>query len=113
MPEKEQELIDQLLDKSKTRLISWEPTAERDEFTATFRGKNSFTIAMSYDSWNKENIFTLTMRDSEDRDMLSIDTNTPGINTYTLSDLFEAARRSGLNVDKALDDVLDDLKKRG
>jgi hypothetical protein len=45
--DKEIQLVAQLLDKTKKRSITWEPTAHDDEFIAALGGNVSFTIGPS------------------------------------------------------------------
>lgn len=110
MTQNEKELLDQLLEKTKRRTIAWEPTAIKDEFVATFRGKFSFTIRRTsnpdLEAWD----YRITMRDQENREMFTLYDSTPDLARF-LPELFEEARRTALKVDEALAEVLEDLKR--
>jgi hypothetical protein len=97
--DKEVKLIDQLLDKTRKRSITWEPTAKNDEFVSALGGRVSFTVAAWRDSE------TLTMRDELDRVLLSVESDS----IPQVSELYTEARRVALKVDESLDDVLDQL----
>ena len=96
---KEVKLVDQLLDKTRKRNLTWEPTAKNDEFVSALGGRVSFTIA----TWRDRDV--LTMRDELDRVLLSVESDS----IPQVSDLYAEARRVALKVDESLDDVLDQL----
>ena len=97
--DKEVKLVDQLLDKTRRRSITWEPTAKNDEFVSTLGGRVSFTVG----AWRDTEI--LTMRDELDRVLLSVESDS----IPQVSDLYAEARRVALKVDESLDSVLDQL----
>jgi len=99
--EKERKLVEQLLDKTKKRILSWEPTAAEDEFLATFGGHVSFTVL-----WRPSGVL-LVMRDQHDRLLLTIDSQ----ELEAVSALYAEANRQALNVEDALDDVLEQLTR--
>lgn len=99
--DKEFRLVAQLLDKTRKRSITWEPTAKNDEFMSSLGGNVSFTIG----AWRDTEI--LTMRDELDRVLLTLDSDS----TPQLSELYGEARRVALNVDESLDNVLDQLAR--
>jgi hypothetical protein len=98
---KEATLVDQLLDKTRKRSITWEPTAKNDEFVSALGGRVSFTVS----AWRDREI--LTMRDELDRVLLSVESDS----IPQVSELYTEARRVALKVDESLDDVLDQLRK--
>lgn len=97
--EKEIQLVAQLLDKTKKRSITWEPTAKDDEFVSTLSGNVSFTVG----SWRETDL--LTMRDELGRVLVTVDSES----TAQVSELYAEARRQALKVDESLDNVLDQL----
>ena len=97
--DKEIKLIDQLLDKTRKRTITWEPTAKNEEFISTLGGRVSFTVG----AWRDTE--TLTMRDELDRVLLSVESDA----IPQVSELYAEARRVALKVDESLDSVLDQL----
>lgn len=97
--EKEVKLVDQLLDKTRRRNITWEPTAKNDEFVSALGGRVSFTVA----AWRDRD--ALTMKDEFDRVLLTVESDS----IPQVSELYAEARRVALKVDESLDDVLDQL----
>jgi hypothetical protein len=101
--DKEIKLVAQLLDKTKKRSITWEPTAKDDEFVSTLSGNVSFTVG----SWRETDL--LTMRDELGRVLVTVDSDS----TIQVSELYAEARRQALKVDESLDTVLDQLGRMG
>lgn len=101
--DKEIKLVAQLLEKTRKRSITWEPTAKDDEFVSTLSGTVSFTVG----SWRETDI--LTMRDELGRVLVTIDSDS----TVQVSELYAEARRQALKVDESLDSVLDQLGRMG
>jgi hypothetical protein len=97
--DKEVKLVDQLLAKTRKRIITWEPTAKNDEFVSALGGRVSFTVA----SWRDTDV--LMMRDELDRVLLRVESDS----IPQVSELYAEARRVALRVDESLDDVLDQL----
>jgi len=98
---KEIRLVEQLLDKTRKRILSWEPTAREDEFVSTLGGNVSFTVR-----WG-EMSDVLIMRDERDRVLLNVESQ----EIKDVSQLYVEARRQALKVDESLDDVLEQLTK--
>ncbi|SRR6266446_3817459 len=99
--DKEIKLVEQLLDKTRKRILSWEPTAEEDEFFSTLAGNVSFTVRWG-DPWDH-----LTMRDERDRVLLTVSSS----ELSEVSELYREARRQALKVDESLDGVLEQLTR--
>lgn len=99
--EKEIQLVTQLLEKTRKRSLTWEPTASDDEYVSTLGGNVSFTVS----SWRGKEL--LTMRDQLDRVLLTIDSYT----VAQVSELYAEARRLALKVDESLDNVLNTLER--
>ncbi len=99
--DKEVKLVDQLLDKTRKRSITWEPTAKNDEFVSTLGGRVSFIVG----AWRATE--SLTMRDELDRVLLTVDSDS----IPQVSELYTEARRVALKVDESLDSILDQLGK--
>jgi hypothetical protein len=100
--DKEIKLVQQLLDKTRKKILSWEPTAEADEFFSTLGGNVSFTVRQVLQTRE-----LLTMRDEGDRILLTVDS----YEVDDVSQLYAEARRQALKVDESLDGVLDQLEK--
>jgi len=99
--DKEIKLVEQLLDKTTKKILSWEPTAEEDEFFSTLEGNVSFTVR---EGQTRE---FLTMRDEHDRVLVTVNSN----DVNEVSQLYAEARRQALKVDESLDGVLERLTK--
>ena len=97
--DKEVKLVDQLLNTTRRRRITWEPTAKSEEFVSTLGGHVSFTVG----AWRDTEI--LTMRDELDRVLLTVESDS----IPQVSELYAEARRVALKVDESLDNVLDQL----
>jgi hypothetical protein len=111
MTDKERELISQLLEKTSSKTIPWEPTARENEFVAPYKGHATFTISRFEDPSYYGDSFRFVMRDSSDREMLEIMGNgafPPDLDA--LGRLYRAAHDSALKVEETLDAILDDLK---
>ena len=99
--DKQIKLVDQLLDKTRKRILSWEPTAREDEFLSTLGGNVSFTVRGA----NGGDV--LVVRDERARVLLSVTAD----ELSELSRLYAEVRRQALDVDESLDGVLEQLTK--
>lgn len=99
--DKEVILVEQLLDKTRKRALTWEPTAREDEFISTLGGNVSFTVRIGK---TRE---VLILRDDHDRTLLSVTSD----DVSEVSQLYAEVRRQALRVDESLDDVLKQLAK--
>ncbi len=116
MTEKENQLVLQLLEKTKAKAIPWEPTAGENEFVAPYKGHVTFTIAKYDDPEYYGNSYRLVMRDSGNREMLVLqgdDRPLMGTQKPPLDALYKAAHDSALKVEETLDAILDDLRAAG
>lgn len=112
MSQKEEELVQQLVEKTEAKVIPWEPTAKRNQFVAPFRGNVTFTV-LRYENEYGNAFHRLTMRDSEDRELFSLDTGEI-VNVAArenLEKLYKAAHDTALRVEETIEIVLDDLRK--
>jgi hypothetical protein len=110
--DKDREFVKQLVESTEQGRVAWEPTATLDEFTTNFKGKYSVIVSKVSDR-----DYRLRMvDDGEGREMLRLeyeedeDPYGQGHGYYEIHRLFEAARRAGLHVEEAIDDILQDLK---
>ena len=100
--DKEIKLVEQLLDKTRRQMLSWEPTARGEEFFSTLGGDLSFAVG----PWAAGS-YALIMRDQHGRKLLGIDSD----DVTQVSELYRMAQRQGLKVDESLDQVLEQLTK--
>ncbi len=110
MSQKEEELVQQLLEKTESKVIPWEPTAKENQFVAPFRGNVTFTV-LRYENEYGNAFHRLIMRDSEDREMFSLDTGENFVVRGNLEKLYKAAHDTALRVEETIEIVLDDLRK--
>lgn len=113
MADKEFQLVERLVEKTRAKAIPWEPTATDSEFVAPYKGHVTFTVS-KYEVTNlyPPTCYKLVMRDQADREMLSIDSNlTVHDLSQKLGELYWAAHDSALKVEETLNAILDDLAK--
>lgn len=113
MASKELELVQQLVEKSRAKAITWEPTATNNEFVAAFKGNVTFTISKFEDPNYYGDSYRLVMRDESNREMLTVDRGFNALSSEQppLADLYQAAHDSALNVEETIDSILNDLRK--
>jgi hypothetical protein len=99
--DKQIKLVEQLFDKTRKRILSWEPTAREDEFISTLGGNVSFTVRGA----NEGDV--LIVRDVRDRVLVSVTAD----ELNEISRLYAEVRRQALDVDESLDGVLEQLAK--
>ena len=103
--DKDAQLVEQLIEATNAGRVTWEPTAAVDEFTSSFKGKYGVIVA------KENNTYTLRMLDNSEREMLSVEqVQGPYVQSPSIEQLFEFARRTALHVDQAIDDILQELK---
>jgi hypothetical protein len=97
---------DKQLDKTRKRILWWEPTARDDEFLSTLGGNACFIIR----GGNSAEV--LVVRDILDRVLLSVTSDDVG----EISRLYAEVRPQAEDGDESLDDLLEQqakLEKRG
>ena len=107
--EKDIGFVQQLAEATNTGKVSWQPTARIDEFTISFKGRFSLIIARP-----SQGYFVFRMLDEGDREMLKLEylEEDPGFGELPVKSLYEAARRQALQVDDAIDGILQELEKK-
>jgi hypothetical protein len=94
--QKDLELVQFLINGTASGQIQWQAAAETDQFVTALRGKYSVRIG------KVGNLFYLNMKDSDDRELLSVSSE----ESYDVELLFDSSRRAALKVDEAIDDIL-------
>jgi hypothetical protein len=110
--DKEGQLVHQLIEATPKGRITWEPTANLDEFTTSFKGKYSVTVSKT-----QAGHYVLRMSDEADRELLNL-VHGPDwalqygseYETTSIRELFDLVRRTALHVDEAIDDIIETLK---
>lgn len=102
--EKDIALVDFLLAETAKGDVKWEATAQLEQFTTSLKGKYNVTIDRPI---NRLNPFTdptcrLRLADAGDRELLVLTER----DHSQISNLFDLARRTSLNVDAAIDEIL-------
>jgi hypothetical protein len=96
--EKDHVLVQFLKEETENGKINWEPTAENDQFTASFKGKYSATIDMTNDGAD----YSLVLTDTNGRVLLRLNR----WEDQFIEPLFHEVRRRALNVDAAIDEIM-------
>lgn len=77
--------------------VRWEGTVTANEYTASFKGKYNVVVHR-----RGPDMYQFTMKNDQDQEMLFITSDEDArVNT-----IFEAARRAALNVDAAIDEIV-------
>jgi hypothetical protein len=105
----------EVLSKTRAGRIHWEATAGEDKYIAAVGGQ--FTLVVStYTTLNKygdtiDEGIALLLKDSKDRELISVTREVDGVVAADLRELYEYARRRALDVNAKLDQVLGELGK--
>lgn len=104
--DKDLELLGELIRATEEGRLVWRPTARIDEFSTSFKGRFSFLVRKEVDGCS------LRLLDEDDRELLVIPEPRSALPPMppSVSQLFDLARRGGLRVDKAVDEILQELK---
>ncbi len=122
MSVKEQELVNELIEKTKKGVVKWNETAEENEFFATFRTEFKVFVAeltMTHEDdygnvVGAETLHTLQVGDSKKRTLVNLREPEKEGGYSILKALFEAARESARKyINEGLDAILQELKKEG
>jgi len=98
LSEKDNQFLTYLLTSTNAGKVPWQPTAADDQFTASFKGKYNVVLGTGREGpW-------LKMSNEEDQIMLFIPNNDDP--TDRMDNLYNAARRIALNVDTAIDEII-------
>jgi len=94
---KDRDLVDFLMSATEQGTLRWEATADPHRFTVALRGEYSADIVL-----NPNGPDYLELRDAEGDVILGINQG----EYQRMASLFQLARRSAYNVDKAIDEIL-------
>jgi hypothetical protein len=100
--------------KTKDGKVPWQPTADENEYVASVGGEFSLVItrAQSKDAYGRDiNSHFLTMKDKDNRKLISAMQGIDGITQEALRELFMAAERHALKVGEKLGRLLDQLDR--
>jgi len=110
---KEKEMVDLLRARTESGSLKWEPTAADDEFLTSVGGGASIFIRAqtARDPSDDTPDVLLSIRDKDDREVFSIYNGQDDVKYQDLRGLHELARRSALQIDKTIDEILQDLRR--
>lgn len=103
--EKDLALIDFLVEKTDSGEIRWEPTADTDQFTTSFKGKYNVTVDKG--AGGDQVSYWVTLKDENGRELLVV----YQWEHELIKNLFYLARRRSLNVDTAIDEIMGGSRK--
>jgi hypothetical protein len=103
-------LFHETLAKTQEGRIPWEPSVSGDILIAAIKGKYSLLLSREdSDNWALASV-TLTMKDQLDREILTVNRYSDGVDQSDLRNLYDTARRQAYKVDQQVDDLISDLK---
>jgi hypothetical protein len=111
---KEREMVLLLDERTKNGTVTWERTGEEDQFVTSTTGGISISIAAvpPREPGDDTPDYILMVKDTDDRDILSIYNSGDEVTFKDLRSLFESARRSVLKIDQTISKIVEDLKRR-
>jgi len=96
--QKDSVLMDYLIEGTEAQRIRWQPTAADNQFTSSLKGKYNVVMGTGRNGpW-------LRMSNEQDQIMLFIPSDDDP--TGRIERLFEDARRAALDVDNAIDEII-------
>ena len=107
--EKDTAFLKYLIAATENGKIAWEPSALDEQYVAGFKGKYQVTIERGQIDRDGDTPYILQLTNASDgRELLSMsDFN---IRPNTVGNLFQLAQRSALNVDAAIDEIMEEGK---
>jgi hypothetical protein len=98
LSEKDNQFLTYLSTATEAGKIPWQPTATANQFTASLRGKYNVMVGTDRDGpW---------LRMSNDQDQVMLFISSLEDPTDRVDRIFNAARRIALNVDTAIDEII-------
>jgi hypothetical protein len=106
--EKYKMIVAGLAAKTEEKQIRWKETAEENTFQVSFA---NYSVTLSaQDHFRRGTSYVVNILNAEGRSVDSFSDNLDG--TYEpMAELYEKARRQALGADKALDEILTELKE--
>lgn len=89
--------------------LKWEPTASNNEYTASLKGKYNVLISRGHIGFIRNEgdpEFTLKLIDDNEQELVRLTEH----ESSEVGELFELARRTSLNVDAVIDEILSEDK---
>jgi hypothetical protein len=107
-------LFQEVLKKTEARKLPWKPTSQPDEFSASLMDRFRLVIIgyTSVSDWGEtEGPPKLTLNDEKGKMLVEITTNIDEVSAEDLKRLYVFARRTALNADEKIDELLNELMK--
>jgi len=98
--EKDLAFVKFLTQQTKSDKVGWEPTAEDQQFTASFKGKYNVIVDKSLQ--DNEDFYWIELQDAEGKQLLVVNSD----ESEQIEVLFDLVQRKVLNVDEALDEIM-------
>ena len=103
--EKDNALVQFLINGTDNGKIRWEPTARQGQFTTSFKGTYNVTVQKGFSAGEYE--YLLRLSDAEN-EILQVSDNEIG----DLVTLFKKAQRTAFSVDSAIDEIMGEGEKK-
>ncbi len=100
--ERDNEFVQFLVNNTKAGKLRWEITADPTKFVAGFKGKYKVTIDRGSDDEDRP-YYWMTLLDDSERELMQV----YGYHNALVVELFDLARRNSLNVDAAIDEIME------
>lgn len=100
--ERLEEMVQRLINESKEGTVEWKETASENAMRTNLKGY-VLLIHENDQEWGTEHLVSIHNTQGEIIDKFS---------TYNAEELFAVARRSAKGADKAIDDILGELKRK-
>ena len=106
------DIVTKLWERTNQHKISWEPTVNENTFLATIGDSSSVTVT-SYRSRDGDDEVRFRILDERGRELEEYDTdeNEDDEVIEKLNDIYNEARRTALQINSRLDELLEELEK--
>jgi len=102
--EKDYAFVKYILDSTDNKKVAWEPTAEPDQFVASFKGKYRVLIDKHDSPQSFGSDYWLKLIDEQDHELLTVTSGESEI----VKSIYDQAARTSLKVDEAIDEIMSD-----
>jgi hypothetical protein len=99
---KDYDFLQFVINGTESGKVRWEPTAERDQYAASFKGKYTVIVDRGVIQSTGQPFYWMALKDTDDRELLKITEEESAL----IPDLFHKAARASLNVDAAIDEIM-------
>jgi hypothetical protein len=110
---KAQRLFSETFNKTRSRKIPWEPTADENTFVAALGGRFTLTVTRyeERDAWDeRSDVIALVLKEN-DRELARVTGEIDGVEWREMEVFFGLVQRQANRVDEKLDSVFAELSK--